>query len=358
MTLKLMLAAVGLFFAADAAAQPPAAQRQPVVKPIRIRPQVRVPFQLRVQKTSRFPKEARPAASQPVSTRGLQVTIQPEKKEFAGNGPLAFEVVLTNTSKRGFMLHSPHGLGTSPKLVISNQTNANQWSIVGKLDTGHVPAALAPGKSLTLTVVVEARFIRPVPFPQPRPLPRPLPGRPNVRNQKAGAALQVKQRRPVIGRPIRPPVVVAPSLPCGQGQCRARLLLQFTQTPLKRRYQFPHWQGKIASGTVDFKVGKPQPIVGPGGPNTKEQAIRVAHPVAERALRNHYKPVDGVRPPRVGPWIESPEKTATVKKLANGGWTISWTRFPRNGHGYNVVVDVRRGGGAVVREVFTSYSKR
>lgn len=360
----ILLIAGSLFVASDVvrlpvqkpgqpAAQPQVPAQPQVAKPIRVLPPVRDPFQLRVQKNSRFPKEARPAASNPASNNGLEITIQPEKKEFAGNGPLAFEVVLTNRSKKGFMLHSSSfGGGASPKLVISNQTNANQWTIAGKWQFGPSPTPLEPGKSLTLTFVVESRFIGPVPFP--RPIPRPFLGRPDMLKGKAAA--QIRIGKP--GRPIRPPVIVRPNLPCGEGKCRARLFLEFTQTPLKRRYKYPHWIGKIATGTVDFKVGKPQPVVGPGGPATKEQAIRVSHPVAERALQGNYKPVANIRPPRVGPWIESPEKTATVKKTANGGWTVSWTSFPKNGHGYNITIDVSRNGGAVVREVFTNYSKR
>lgn len=327
--------------------QPPAKQRR-IVKPIRPLPPVRNLYRLRVQKTSRFPKAARPAASKPVSTNGLQVTIQSEKKEFAGNGPLAFEVVLTNRSKKGIILFSPNGLGKSPKLVISNQANANQWSIVGKLNSPAAFTTLAAGKSLTLTVVVEASFVRPIPFPQPRP---------GIRRGKAAPQIRIGKPGQIIGRPFRPPIIAVPNLPCGQGKCRARLLLEFHQGPQKREFLFPQWNGKIATGTVDFTVGQPQPIVAPGGPTTKQQAIRVAYPVAERALQSHYKPIANIRPAKVGVWIESPEKNAAVKKLAGGGWTVSWTKFPRTGHGHSVTVTVSATGASFVSAVFTSYSK-
>ena len=341
----ILLIAAGFLVAADAVQKPGKPAVQPrVARPIRVKPIIRNQFQFRVQKSSRFPKQARPAVSKPVTNRGLQVTVQPEKKEFAGNGPLAFEVVLTNRSQKGLMLYSPNGLGKSPQLVISNLNNANQWTISSTLKLGGSSTPLAPGKSLTLTAVVETRFVRPVPFPQPIP-------RPNVRRGKGAAQIR-------IGRPIRPPIIAVPAMPCGQGKCRARLLLEFAENPQKKRYPFPHWTGKIASGPIDFTVGKPRPIVVPGGPASKDQAIRLAHPVAERALQGHYKPLANVRPPRVGPWIESPEKTAAVKKSATGGWSVSWTSFPAKGHGYNITVEVSNRGGAVVREVFTSYSKR
>ena len=54
-------------------------------------------YRVSVQSKPKFPKAERPNASVPASLKGLSVTIQPEKKTFAGNGPLAFEVQLTNT---------------------------------------------------------------------------------------------------------------------------------------------------------------------------------------------------------------------------------------------------------------------
>lgn len=324
-----------------------------IAKPgIAIVPAVQGRFQLRVQKSARFPKEARPAASQPASVNGLVITVQPEKKEFAGNGPLAFEVTLKNSSKNPITLPAASRLGGTPKLVTSNQKTAAQWTIAGKLYGGR-SQTIAPGKTLTCTVVVEANWIG---FPRPIPLPQPIPRRlpPQKIKGKAKAA-QIKRGAP-IGRPIRPPVWVAPTLPIGQGDITARLFVEFS----KPEGEAPKglWTGKIASATFTFKVGKPEPGWTPGQPLNKQQAIRLAHPVAERALSAAYKPIAGLRPPKQGPWIENPEKTATVKKDKNGNWTVSWAEFPKTGHSYNVTVTVSKFGGASVREVFTGYSKR
>ncbi|GAB4136867.1 MAG: hypothetical protein Tsb009_04130 [Planctomycetaceae bacterium] len=324
-------------------ADPPVEKR--VLKPIRPLPvPVRQKFQLRVQKISRFPRQLRPAASKPASKNGLEVTIQPEKKSFPLNSPLAFEVKLTNRSKQGMLLFGVDGLGVKPKLVVANLKNANQWSIQSQFDPARkngksIP--LMPGKSLTLYLVAESSLI---PRPGPIPIPRP---------RKPSPFLQIRQGRPI----IRPPIPVNQNLPCGQGKCRARLFLEFQQNPDKRRFPFPHWVGKLASESVDFQVGKPEPIFVPGQPLTKDRAIKLAYPVAERALRAHYKPIENIRPPHPGPWIESPEKTAIAKKSAAGVWTVSWTHFPKAGHGYNVKVEVFANGLANLRDVFTSYSR-
>jgi len=333
-------------------------------KPIRIIPPVvRGKFELRVQKDSRFPKEERPAASKPASNDGLQITVQPEKKEFAGNGPLALEVVLTNTSKKPLRLNRVNELGGTPRLVIANQKTAGQWTVKGKTGKSAKTLTLQPGKSTKYTVVVESTgFIRPRPIPLPRP--RPLPPRrlPPQRTEVKGADKPVivqpaGKPKIGIGRPIRRPIVWNPTLPIGQGPCRARLFLEFQDGSKTADAKAAFWTGKIVSGPVDFKIGKPEPGWTPGQPLQKKQAIRLAHPVAERALKAAYKPVAGLRPPKQGPWIESPEKSATAKKDKTGNWTIRWAAFPKTGHQYNVTVKVSKFGGARVTEVFTGYSK-
>lgn len=361
-------------FAADepaGSAQAGRAIADPPVKRRRIPPRVNR-FTMRVQKSARFAKEDRPAASVPNSEKGLQITIQPEKKEFAGNGPVALEVTLTNVSKKAFRLNQPGTLGGTPKLVMANQKTAAQWSITAK-PRGANPkdvVVLKPGKTLTCYVVVEGTMIfpRPIPFPRPLPGPNPLPVPPRRRIQFKGApgvgggAAPVDQPKIVIGKPgrpigpIRPPIVIRPTLPVGQGPVKATLFVEFKETETDNAKTPRLWTGKIASKPVTFKIGKPSFIV-PGQPVSKEQAIRVAHPAAERALKAAYRPVKGLRPPKVGPWIESPEKTATAKKQKNGGWTVSWTHFPKSGFSYNVTVSVSRFGGANVTEVFTGYSK-
>jgi hypothetical protein len=251
-------------------------------------------------------------------------------------------------------------LGPAPKLTISNQTNANQWSITGEFEKAKSLAAvqLGPGESKTYTLVVEANVaIAPPPVPLPRPIPMPVRPVPEPAVEQEPAANPNADRRRIL--PPRPPVVVGPALPCGEGECRARLLLEFQTDPL-RRYKHPTWTGKIATGTVDFKVGKSRPIAVPprgGGPLTKARAIQQAQAAAERALQSNYQPAAGLKPAHQGAWITDPEKTATVTEKKAGGWTIAWTHFPKKGFSYNVKVDVSAGGATIVREVFTSYSE-
>lgn len=316
------------------------------VKPGRIVP-VRGKFQLQVQQKPRFPKEKRPAASKPATVNGLTLTVQPEKQEFAGNGPLAFEVVLKNTSKRTFTLPAVDTLGGKPRLVVSNQKTAVQWSLPGKLKRGD-GKVLNPGKSATYYVVVESRFV--FPRPGPVPLPRPIPRRriqPGKGNVKGGKGVVIRRR---------PPIIARPNLPCGQGPCNAKLFLEFEKPEGAQNKAAPPWAGKIASATFSFKVGKPD-VWKPGTPLDKKRAIQVAHPVAERALSGHYKPIAGIRPAKQGNWIGSPHKSATAKKDKNGNWKVSWTAFPKKGHSYNVTVAVNRFGGASAVEVFTGYSR-
>lgn len=346
--------AAGTVVAKDAVAPKPPARRRPAIGILPVRRQ----FETRVQTSSRFKKQDRPAASQPASVNGLQVAVQPEKKTFAGNGPLAFEVTLKNVSEKPFQLDRATLLGGSPKLVISNQKTAAQWTAPAlKKGATAKTVTLKPGKTVKYTLVVESRFIGPVPIPFPRP--RPLPPRRAVPAVPKAAQPAPAKPGVAVGAPIRrqrPPIVWNGLLPCGQGPCRGRLFLEFT-APDAAKGKTPIWSGKIASGTFDFKVGKPEPVWTPGQPLKKEQAIRLAHPAAERALSASYKPVAGIRPAKVGPWIESPEKTATAKKDKAGNWTVSWTSFPKTGHSYNVTVKVSKFGGATVTEVFTGYSK-
>jgi len=249
--------------------------------------------------------------------------------------------------------------------VVANLTNTNQWTVTGKFKQAkNQPAVkLAAGEKKKYTLVVEAtRFIRPpVPIPLPRPLPRPFPARGDVKADRAVAA------PPVRGKPVqiqilprrRPPVFIWALLPCGQGKCRVRLLLEFKQAAGGKKNAAATWVGRVATGTVDFTVGKPVPGVVPPivvRPFTKEQAIGVARTAAERALQANYKPVAGIRPAHKGVWISDPQKSAGVKVKQGSGWTVSWTSFPKAGFSYNVTVDVNTGGGAIVREVFTGFS--
>ncbi|MBT6156856.1 MAG: hypothetical protein HOK71_05815 [Planctomycetaceae bacterium] len=319
-------------------------------------------YKVSVQSKPRFPKSQRPKASEPASLRGLSVTIQPEKKTFAGNGPLAFEVQLTNTSKKPFLLFRGATLGAGAKLVVSNRKTATQWEPGPPTIVKRGTVSLPPGKSVKYWLVVETQFVAvPFPRPLPQPIPRPFPKRQQLEG-KAAAAIEAPavRRRPAV---IVPPFV-GPVMPCGQGACRVRLLLEFKGDPLGK-YATPLWTGKIATGTVDFEVGAPQPIkppvIGPPivGPLTKQQAITVAQAAAERALNANYKPLAPVRPPHAGVWISRAQKTAQVKRQKGGGWTIGWTQVPKGkGFRFNVAVKVDTRGGARVQEVFTGYSPR
>ncbi|MCH8150389.1 MAG: hypothetical protein IH987_20825, partial [Planctomycetes bacterium] len=82
---------------------PAKANRIKAVKPIVLAPQPK--YRVTVQSKPKFAPENRPAASQPAVEKGLSVTIQPERTKFAGNGPLAFEVVLKNVSEKTFLLY-------------------------------------------------------------------------------------------------------------------------------------------------------------------------------------------------------------------------------------------------------------
>jgi|GEM_PF-1807461 hypothetical protein len=335
-------------------------QRIKIAKPIA--PIGQPKYKVSVQSKPKFPKSDRPKVSEPASLRGLSVTIQPEKKRFAGIGPLAFEVQLTNTSKKPFLLFRGATLGEGAKLVISNRKTAAQWEPGSPAVTKRGAVSLPPGKSVKYWLVVETQFVAvPFPRPLPQPFPRPFPKRQQLEGKAAAAIEAPADRR-------RPAVIVPPFfdsvMPCGQGPCRVRLLLEFKGDPLGM-YATPLWTGKIATGTVDFEVGAPQPfqppVIGPPivGPLTKQQAITVAQAAAERALDANYKPLAPVRPPHAGVWINNPQKTAQVKKAKRGGWTIGWTQVPKGkGFRFNVTVRVDTRGGVRLREIFTGYSPR
>ncbi len=350
-----LLIAAGALFAAQAEDQ----GNGKIIKPAPPVP-AQAAFELKVEAKPRFPNANRPAASEPAEVKLLSVTIQPEKTEFAGNGPLSFLVTLENKSKSPLLVYGLEHLGAAPKLVVSNLDNANQWSIAGDFTKAKDQAAvpLGAGESKTYTLVVEANIAFPRPIPLPRPLPMPLRPVP-APVFRAGEA----EKQPANPQPVPPgrrrPIFVGPALPCGAGKCRAKLFLEFQTDPL-RRYRVPQWTGKIATGTVDFEVGKPQPGVqlpGVGGPLTKQQAIRLAQAAAERALQSNYQPAPGIKPAHQGVWIKDAEKTAAIAEKKPGGWTISWTAFPKTGFSYNVKVDVSPSGAATIREVFTGYSK-
>lgn len=198
-------------------------------------------FLLEVRDKPLFPGAERPEASTPAEERGLSVTIQPEKKSFAVTGPLAFEVVFKNESDKPFRLHGLELLGGKARLVISNQQTAAQWTLSGPEAKDGVPAAteLAAGASKTLTVVVRSNVVqprpRPVPFPQPVPLDKDAaePGK--------APFLRIA------------PVPGGPPLPCGAGQCRAFLLMDFPASKAPAG-QTPEWVGKIATKPADFTV--------------------------------------------------------------------------------------------------------
>jgi hypothetical protein len=279
------------------------------------------------------------------------VTIQPERSEFAGNGPLAFQVVLKNESDSSVMLYASDQLGLKAKLVISNLENAKQWTVsLSKLRRiAGSSQVLAAGKSLKYTIVVQSS---PRIVPIPRPIPRPIPF------PKRGAAQLIRV-------PKRPPVFVGPLLPCGQGKCRAWLLMEFGSNPARIRYQFPHWIGKTATGTVDFKIGAPRPVPFPTppipppvvGPLTKQQAIQRAVVVAESSLSSIYRPFPPHKPAHQGRWIAQPQKNARAAAVAGGGWSVQWTFFPKGkGFEYNVRIDISTRGVATLREAFADYS--
>ena len=92
-----------------------------------------------------------------------------------------------------------------------------------------------------------------------------------VRDKKANAnpkkEVRVKKRavinQPMIARcgvgMVGMPGIVAygnVNLPCGKGDCRATLFLEFKKDPREMKYAHPHWTGKIASKPVDFEVAE------------------------------------------------------------------------------------------------------
>ena len=141
--------------------------------------------------------------------------------------------------------------------------------------------------------------------------------------------------------------------------------MQFGSNRARIKYQFPHWTGKIATGTVDFKIGAPRPVPSPWQPIpapvpghlTKQQAIQRSAVAAERALSSIYRPVPPLKPAHQGNWIAEPQKNARAQANARGGWSVQWTFFPKGkGFEYNVRIDVSPRGVTTVREAFADYS--
>lgn len=358
-----------------------------IIKP---RPPVAAPSAFTVETKPQFPKADSGDASDRAESQGLSIVVRPEKKEFAANGPYSLEVVLKNETEKPFMLYRPGILGGDAKLVVTHQKTGSQWTLEStKVPIpGHGSEVLKPGESRTLYAVVPAVAfrpappirpfppIRPLPHPAPVPLPRPLK-KPQVVPNKAKAGVDEKPdavKEP--GVRIAPPIIATPASQIfRQGECKAIVTVEFGLNPARARIRFahPHWSGKLASRPVSFEVGKPQPVVGPvppvlprppivpppGGPLSKEQAVKIAVSSAERALDASYKPLDPVRPVHNGKWIENAEKSADAKKQKDGTWRVSWTHFSKGrGFRYNVAVDVGPGRGAVVKEVFTAWSPR
>lgn len=330
---------------------------------------VRPTYSVRVQAEPRLPKDERPDASTPAGDGRLSLTIQPERKSFPGNGPVAYTVTLTNKSEKSILLYGAEKLGRRPDMVFVHQKTAGQSRMTGDWDTDFkaAPLRLDSGKSYTRTFVIESQAVAgPVPLPRPEPIPFPLPGpRPELRRDAAPkAAAPAPPVRKGEREAERMPLIAAPAVIADVGTVRTRLMLEFTAPAEAAKGPDAVWTGKIASDPVDVEftipVWKGVPGIPPGGPVTKEQAITVAHQAAEAALNSAYDPIDPVRPAHSGPWIADPQKTATVKEKANAaGWSISWTHTAKGkGHTHHVVVDVDANGRTNIREVFAGYSNR
>ncbi|MAG92440.1 MAG: hypothetical protein CMJ48_01635 [Planctomycetaceae bacterium] len=249
-------------------------------------PRVSPGFRLTVQKAPRFPNGQAGERSIPSESRGLEVSLQPEKAQFSDRGPLAFRLTYRNTSDKAFLLDRPDRLGASARLVIANQATAAQWTLTSDFPKGRGNALirLEPGASLRYTLVVSSR---PAFIPQPRP-PRPTPIDPRVGQSDSTAAgtteaeqsgktpgskvprqpsTQSKSRiRPPVvvprprPRPV-PPIVISPQLPCGAGQCRTMLLLEFKGNTAVKNGGPPLWVGKIATRPVDVTIAGGRPVI-------------------------------------------------------------------------------------------------
>lgn len=346
-------------------------------------------WKLMVQEKPHFPGEPQGEVSTPASHAGLSVTIQPERKEFGPYGPLAFRVVLENTSDRPLDLPDADWLGGKLKLVVSHRQTGAQWTLESPADgAAGKGKRLAAGETLAMTLVAQQNVVvRPIPPGRPIPLPRPIGPVPEFRKAapaRVGDAVpedpavehpdQVKpgggpnRRRPpavFLGPPLRAGLVV----PCGTGPCRAMLFIESRKPDEaaageekaagEKIAAVRTWKGKLAAKPVDFAIGAAGVVQPPVqiGPRTKEDAVRFAIPAAERALDATYQPVPNVRPAHSGTWIGDAEKTAEVTERKETGWTVRWTHTPKSGFSYNVTVDVDRNGGAVVREVFAGYRR-
>ncbi len=255
---------------------------------IRPGPRISPGFRLTVQKEPRFPNGQAGERSIPSESRGLEVSLQPEKAQFSDRGPLAFRLTYRNTSDKAFLLDHPDRLGASARLVIANQATAAQWTLTSDFPKprGNALIRIEPGASLRYTLVVSSR---PPFIPQPRP-PRPIPIRPQARQSDSTApgTTEAKEagktpgsnvprdsstqsesriRPPVIvprprprPRPV-PPIVISPQLPCGAGPCRAMVLLEFKGNTAVKNGGPPLWVGKIATRPVDVTIAASRPII-------------------------------------------------------------------------------------------------
>ncbi|MEX1096800.1 MAG: hypothetical protein WED34_12190 [Planctomycetales bacterium] len=368
--------------AADDEAREDRLIRPPVPAPV---PVPAPAWKLAFQEKPQFPGEPQGEVSAPASQEGLSVTVQPELKEFSPFGPLAFRVVLKNTSDKPLRLASADQLGGKVKLVISHRQTGAQWTLESAAEKGGAAKRLGPGESLEVTLIVQQdRPIvrplppgRPIPLPEPIPVPGPVPlpvdklraeapailppaaAQPSPVPEDAEVRGVFRRRRPII---LPGPVqVIGTTVPCGTGPCRAMLFLEFAAGDRTDKAFPPLWNGKLASEPVDFTVTAAGGAVRPPiiiQPATKEQAVQFALPAAERALNANYQPIPDVRPAHDGAWIADAEKTASVTERKEGGWTVRWTHAPSSGFSYNVTVDVETSGAVVVREVFAGYSAR
>lgn len=360
---------------------------------------------LRVQDRPLFPGDPQGEVSVPASRGGLSLTVQPEKKEFGAFGPLAFRVVLKNTSDGALTLMNADRLGGKIKLVIAHTKTGAQWTLESTDEKAGDAKRIAPGESLVMTLVVQQQAIR-RPLPRPIPLPQPVPvnpvPEPGVRPLRGGLAVPdqpiavaavagsdrsrpgaaptgaaegsaepvdiAQNNHPDGVPPGRRPPMIAPDrlpaaiVPCGTGPCRVMIFIESPADPERREEASkiaaaPVWSGKLASQPVDFTIGEGGGVQPPVviGPATKEDAVRLAIPAAEHALDAVYQPVPDIRPAHSGNWIAEPEKSADVTERREGGWTVRWTHSPRSGFLYNATVDVDRNGGTLVREAFAGY---
>lgn len=268
------------------------------------------PEKITVQTKPKYQNVEGGKASSPADDRGLQLTIQPEKKSFNVKEPLAFTVTLKNTSQKNIMLHGGELLGLSPKLVVANMKSAAQWTIQGDFSKSKEikSIVLKPGEEIQRTLVATpatqqiGKPVRIMPFGGIRPniKGRPIQIKINGMKIKLKNAIPQKQPAPKRAKPVRirrllpnkakavqpknaeksnkeqariqqlapriaicgvvgvmpPASALGFTLPCGKGECRARLFLEFKESPNKKKLAAPYWAGKIVSQPVDFEVAE------------------------------------------------------------------------------------------------------